>query len=121
MKSRLFLLSRSRIAARFLMAALAAVTVALIGFEVTVQILALSENVLERHGGYELNVGMIGTCLTVIGALMMSVGVFVSPFLRNRSEEPQWLLYVYAWPLLAAGFFLLTHWFAVCGATGLQL
>ena len=76
------------------MAALAAVTVALIGFEVAVQILALSENVLARHGGYELNVGMIGTCLTVIGALMTSVGVFGSPFLRNRSEEPQWLLYV---------------------------
>ena len=120
MKSPLFSLSRSGMTVRFLMGVLVAVTVTLVGSEVTVQILALSESVLARHGGYGLNAGLFGTCLTIVGALMVFVGVFASPFLRNRSEEPQWLLYVYACPLLAAGFFLLMHWFAVCGAAGLR-
>jgi hypothetical protein len=120
MKSVLFLVSRLRITTRLLMGALTAVTVTLVGFELTAQILALSESVLARHGGYGLNLGLVGTCLTVIGALMVFAGVFASPFIRNRTDEPQWLLYVYAWPLLAAGFFLLMHWFAVCGATGLR-
>jgi hypothetical protein len=102
------------------MGELAAVAVTLAGFEATVHFLTLSESLLARHGGGGLNVGLAGTYLTIIGALMVFVGVFASPFLRNRTDEPQWLLYVYACPLLAAGFFLLMHWFAVCGATGLQ-
>ena len=120
MKSPLLSPSRLGITVRLLRGALATVTVTLVGFEVTVQILALSESVLVRHGGYGLNAGLFGTYLTIVGAVMVFVGVFASPFLRNRSEEPQWLLYVYACPLLAAGFFLLMHWFAVCGATGLR-
>jgi hypothetical protein len=120
MKSTLFSLRRLGITGRFLIGALAAATVTLVGFEAAVQILALSESVLVRHGGYGLNAGLFGTYLTIVGAVMVFVGVFASPFLRNRSEEPLWLLYVYAWPLLAAGFFLLMHCFAVCGATGLR-
>lgn len=120
MKSPLFSLSRLGITVRFLLGALAAVMITLVVFDVMVQILTLSENALARHGGYGLNVGLVGTCLTIIGPLMVFVGVFASPFLRNRTDEPQWLLYVYAFPLLAAGFFLLMHWFAVCGAMSLQ-
>jgi hypothetical protein len=63
---------------------------------------------------------VVGICLTIVGALMGCVGVCVS-FLRNRTREPQWLLYVYACAFLAAGLVLLMHWFAVCGAAGLQL
>jgi hypothetical protein len=120
MKSPPFSLSRLGITVRLLLGALAAVTVTLVVFEVTAQILALSENILTRRGGYRLNVGLLGTCLTMVGALLVFVGVLASPFLRNQTEEPQWLLYVYAFPLLAAGFLLLMHWFAVCGATGLR-
>ena len=64
---------------------------------------------------------VVGICLTIIGAVMGCVGVFASPFLRNRTGEPQWLFYVYACAFLAAGLLLLVHWFAVCGATALQL
>ena len=64
---------------------------------------------------------VVGICLTIVGALIGCVGVCVSPFLRNRTREPQWLLYVYACVFLAAGLVLLMQWFAVCGATGLRL
>jgi hypothetical protein len=120
MKLSVFSLSGLGIAVRLLMGALAAVTVTVAVFEVMVQILTLSEGALVRHGGYGLNLGLVGICLTTTGALMVFVGVFASPFLRNRTDEPQWLLYVHACPLLAAGFFLLMHWFAVCGAAGLR-
>ena len=121
MKSPLLSPSRLGITVRLLRGALATVTVTLIGFEVTVQILALSESVLARHAGYDLNAGLVGMCLTITGALMVFVGVFASPFLRNRSEEPQWLLYVYAWPLLAVGFLLLMHWLRCYGFASISL
>ena len=91
-KSLLFSLSRLGITVRFLMGAAASVTVTLVWFEVTLQMLALSESVLARHDGYGLNAGLVGTCLTIIGALMVFVGVFASPFLSDRTEEPEWLL-----------------------------
>jgi hypothetical protein len=119
MKSLLFSPSTLRITVRFLLGAAATLTIVLIVFEVAAQVLALSESMLARHGAQSLNVAVVGICLTITGALMVFVGVLAIPFLRNRSEEPQWLLYVYACPLLAAGFFLLLHWFAVCGATSL--
>ena len=120
MKSPLLSPRRSGMTVRFLMRGLAALTLTLLGFEVTVQVLALSQSVVGRHGGHGLNVGVVGTCLTIVGTLLVFVGAFASPFLPNRTDEPQWLLYVYACPLLTAGFFLLMHWFAVCGATGLR-
>ena len=120
MKLSLFSPSGLEIAVRLLMGALAAVTVTVVVFEVTVQMLTLSGSALARHSDYGLNLGLVGICLMTTGALMVFVGVFASPFLPNRADEPEWLLYVYACPLLAAGFFLLMHWFAVCGATGLR-
>jgi hypothetical protein len=112
--------SSARMTVRVLLGALATLTLVLIGFEAAAQVLALSQSMLARRDANGLNVGLVGTCLTIIGALMMFVGACASLFLRNRTDEPQWLLYVYACPLLAAGFFLLMHWFAVCGATSLQ-
>ena len=109
-----------RITVRFLLGA-AAVSITLIGFEVMIQVLTLSESMLARHGANGLNMGLIGICLTVMGVLVGCVDVFASPFLRNGTGEPQWLLCVYACSFFAAGLFLLMHWFAVCGATGFQL
>jgi hypothetical protein len=121
MKSLLFLPNTVRITVRFLLGAAAAVTITLIGFEVMIQVLTVSESMLARHGANGLNLGLIGICLTVIGALVGCVGMFASPFLRNGTGEPQWLLYMYACSFFAAGLFLLMHWFGVCGATGFQL
>jgi protein-S-isoprenylcysteine O-methyltransferase Ste14 len=121
MKSRVVSPSTLRITVRFLLVTAAAVTITLIGFEVMIQVLTLSESMLARHGVNGLNIGLIGICLTVMGALLGCVGVFASPFLRNGTGEPQWLLYVYACSFFAGGLFLLMHWFAVCGATGFQL
>lgn len=121
MKSHLFSPSTVRITVRFLLYAAAAVTITLIGFEVMIQVLTLSDSMLATHGANGLNVSLIGICLTVMGALVGCVGVFASPFLMNGTGEPQWLLYVYACSFFAAGLFLLMHWFAVCGATGFQL
>jgi hypothetical protein len=113
--------SMVRITVRFLLGAVATLTLVLIGFELAAQVLALSQSMLARHGANGLNVGLIGLSLTIVGALVGFVGVFASPFLRNRAGEPQWLLYVYECAFLAAGLFLLLHWFPVCGATGLHL
>lgn len=121
MKSLLFSPSTVRITVRFLLCAAAAVTITLIGFEVMIQVLTLSENMLTRHGVKGLKLGLIGICLTVIGALVGCVGVFVIPFFGNHTGEPEWLLYVYACAFLAAGLILLMHWFAVYGATGFHV
>jgi hypothetical protein len=121
MKSLLFSPSTVKITVRFLLGAGAVVTITLIALEVMIQVLTLSESLLARHGANGLNAGLIGICSTVMGTLVGCVGVFASPFLRNGTGEPQWLLCVYACGFFAAGLFLPMDWFAVCGATGFQL
>ena len=86
MKSPLLSPSRLGITVRLLRGALATVTVTLIGFEVTVQILALSESVLARHGGYDLNAGLVGMCLTITGALMV---LWACSRVRSLAIEPK--------------------------------
>jgi hypothetical protein len=105
-----------RIRVEVLVRAMAALAILVGGLEVARQFLTLSQSAPLNHGADGLN-QVWSMAVTGIGALLGCMAVIAGPFFDDRPQERSWILYVYATALVAAGFALLAHWFAVSGGS----